>query len=396
MADPAPNMAKTPTPADMVARARALAPKLRERSEECERQRSVPEATIADWLDADFHRMMLPARFGGFEMGWDTLCEAAIEWSQGCGSQGWVLMVYKDHVQKIGMCSAELQDEIWGDDPRTLVSSSFQPVGKVTPKNGGFTISGRYSFSSGIDHAKWLIVGGMMRHGAEPHPKWTYFIVPRAEAKIIDDWHVAGLAGTGSKSFVIDEAFVPPHRMITEEEANEGRGPGVTPDSAAVFRYPRKGAGVALASVPLGVAFGMLEDFKALCRDRTRRGRRVLADKATALRISETSAELESARTLAVGAARDIMETLARGGVPTQEQRLISRRNAGYAGMIAARASERIFAAAGGTAIYRSNRLQRSFRDVHAGANHIGVSWDFSATAYGEFMIGHEIPPGGW
>jgi hypothetical protein len=87
---------------------------------------------------------------------------------------------------------------------------------------------------------------------------------------------------------------------------------------------------------------------------------------------------------------------LARGGTPTQEQRLISRRNAGYSGLIAARASERIFAAAGGTAIYRSNRLQRAFRDVHAGTNHIGVSWDFSATAYGEYMIGHEIPPGGW
>jgi alkylation response protein AidB-like acyl-CoA dehydrogenase len=383
-----------PTPDELVARARALAPKLRERSKECERLRRVPDATVDDFIANDFHRMMQPKRFGGFEYGWDVLCECAIEWAQGCGSQGWVMMVYKDHVQKIGMCSVELQEEIWGDDPTTLVSSAFQPVGKVERKSGGYTISGRWAFSSGIDHAKWLIVGGFVHGGA--HPQWTYFLVPKSVAKVVDDWHVAGLAGTGSKSFTIDEAFVPAHRTIGEEESTEGHGPGVTPQSPAVYRYPRKGAGLALASVPVGIAIGMLEDFKLIAGDRAKRGRRTLADPATALRVAESSAELDAATWAAVGAARETMRALERGETLTMERRLTNRRNAGFAALMAQRASERIFAAAGGTAIYKSSVLQRSFRDVHAASNHIGVSWDFSATGYGEYMIGHDPAPGGW
>ena len=112
-----------PSVEELVARSKALAPKLRARSERCETLRRVPEETIADFLDAGFHKMMQPKRFGGYEYGWDVLCECAIEWGRGCGSQAWVMMVYKDHVQKIGMCSVELQDEIWGEDPTALLSS---------------------------------------------------------------------------------------------------------------------------------------------------------------------------------------------------------------------------------------------------------------------------------
>lgn len=387
--------ATIPTPEELVARARALAPKLRTRSEQCEKQRFVPAETIADFLAAGFHKMMQPKRFGGYEYGWDVLSECAIEWARGCGSQGWVMTVYEDHAQKLGMCSAEAQDEIWGTDPQALLSSSYQPVGHVEKRSGGYAISGKWTFSSGIDHAKWLIVGGMVRGDQDP-PQWTYFLVPRSAAKIIDDWYVSGLAGTGSKSFTIDEAFVPNHRTIGDAESTDGQGPGVTSSSPAVYRYPRKSSGLALASVPVGVAMGMLDDFKAIAADKAHRGRRTLADPATALRVAESSAELDAAWWSLVGAARETMRTLERGEAPTTEQRLKNRRNAGFAGLMAQRASERIYAAAGGTAIYKSSSMQRSFRDVHAGANHIAVSWDYSATAYGEYMIGHDLAPGGW
>jgi alkylation response protein AidB-like acyl-CoA dehydrogenase len=265
----------------------------------------------------------------------------------------------------------------------------------VETRSGGYTISGRWTFSSGIDHAKWLIVGGMVR-GAEGPPRWTYFVVPKSVAKVIDDWHVAGLAGTGSKSFTIDEAFVPAHRTIGEAESTDGQGPGVTASSPAVYRFPRKSAGLALAAVPVGVAIGMLDDFKAIAADKAKRGRRTAADPATALRVAESAAELDAAWWALVGAARASMRALERGETLTTERRLTNRRNAGFAALMAQRASERIYAAAGGTAIYKSSAMQRAFRDVHAGANHIGVSWDYSASGYGEYMIGHEPAPGGY
>ncbi len=137
---------------------------LAERSEACERARRVPDETVADFFAADLHRMLQPARYGGFEMGWDTLVEIGIELGKGCGSQAWVLTVYGDHVQMLGMFAEETQDELWGDDPKRLVSTSFAPVGKLTPAKGGYVASGKWSFSSGIDHASWILAGAMV-HG---------------------------------------------------------------------------------------------------------------------------------------------------------------------------------------------------------------------------------------
>jgi alkylation response protein AidB-like acyl-CoA dehydrogenase len=391
MAYAPPNVADTPSPEEMIARARAFAPKLRERAEACDRARQVPDVTIAEFLDAGFHKILQPARYGGYEMGWDTQCEVAIEFARACASQGWVLNVYGDHVHKIGMCSREVQDEIWGEDPRTLMSTSFAPMGKAEKTKGGYSVSGRWSFSSGIDHAQWLLFGALLPHPETGAPDHTFFIAPKKEAKIVDDWHVAGLSGTGSKSFVLDGVFVPPYRTIRDADANNGRGPGVTADSAPVYRFPRRSAALGLAAVPVGAAFGMLEDFVALARDRAKRGRRTVSDPATALRIAETASELDAARLLLVESARTTMATVARGEPSSLEQRLANRRNSGYAAMLAARASERLFAAAGGNAIYQTSRLQRAFRDIHAAANHIGTSWDFSAQPFGEHALGYPV-----
>jgi len=383
-----------PTPTEFLARARTLKPRLRERAEESERIRRMPDTTVADFVGLELYRIMQPRRFGGCEYGWDVWCECLLELAQGDGSQAWAMMVHNEYVQLLGACSDRVQEEIWGANPRALISSSFQPVGKVERKSGGYTlstISARWGFSSGIDEASWIIVGGIA-----PERGLTYFIVPREVVTIVDDWYVAGLAGSGSKSFTIAEAFVPDYRTIGDQELNDGRGPGVRADSAAISRYPRKaGAGLGIAAVPLGVAIGMLEDFKAVARERAQGGRAPV-DQATGLRISECAAELEAARSVMLENARECMRVLEAGEELSVEQRVRARRTAGYAALIAQRASDKLYAAAGSGAIRHSSPLQRGFRDVHAGANHIGVSWETSAGAYGELSLGRTPPPGQW
>jgi alkylation response protein AidB-like acyl-CoA dehydrogenase len=378
-----------PTPEEFLARARSLKLKFRERADECERIRRVPDASVADFLKADMNTVMLPKRFGGCEYGWDVWCECLNELAQGDASQAWAMMVHNEYVQLVGACSKEVQDEIWGENPQALISSSFAPVGKVERKSGGYTLSTgavRWTFSSGIDEATWVIVGSFV-----PGRGHTFFLVPRSQVKIIDDWYVTGLAGTGSKAFTIDEAFVPEYRTITDQELNEGRGPGITPGCPAIYRYPRKaGAGLSIATVPVGAAIGMLERFAESTRARVLSGGDKVIDQATALRISESAAELDAARTIIRENARESMRTLQSGEEMTKEQRLVARRTAGYAALLAQRATERILAAAGPEGILRKNPLQRAFRDVHAGTNHIGVSWETSATGYGELVSGLE------
>lgn len=382
-----------PTREEFVARARALKPTLRERAEECERIRRMPDASVADFLSLELYRIMLPKRFGGCEYGWDVWCECLIELAQGDASQAWVAMVHNEYVQLVSACSQQLQEEIWGENPRALISSSFRPVGKVEKTSGGYklsTVSVPWAFSSGIDEASWLIVGGIV-----PGRGHTYFIVPRSVVTVIDDWYACGLAGTGSKSFTIAEAFVPEYRTISDQELNDGRGPGVTKDSPAISRYPRKaGCGLAIAAVPLGAAVGMLSDFEQIARNAKRE--RAPEDLGTALRLAECAAELDAARGLMIGMARDSMEVLERGEELTKEQRLKSRLYAGFSATTAQRVSERIYAAAGGMATHKSSPLQRAFRDVHAAGTHIGVSWDGAASPIGDYMMGRDPVPGAW
>lgn len=384
---PTPNL---PANAEVVARAAALAPALAARADECEKLRRVPEATVADYIDAGLHKIMQPQRYGGWGMGWDTLCETAVEFGKGDGSQAWVLTVYGDHAQMLGTFETEAQDEVWADDPTTLASTCFAPLGKMRAEKGGYVVSGKWSFSSGIDHAKWILAGAML-HRDEASPKYTFFLAPKAEAKVIDDWHVTGLAGTGSKTFVYDELFVPPHRILDGDAHNDGTGPGTRVNLEPTYRFPRRGAFLALASVPVGVGYTMLEDFVELANDSARRGKRAEQNYATALRIAESRADLDAARLSAVAAARETMEMLVRGEIAGFERRTLNSLKSAYAAMVSARAADRIFAAAGGKANFLSNRLHRGLLDIHAANAHVAVAWDMAAAKYGRLRLGEDM-----
>jgi alkylation response protein AidB-like acyl-CoA dehydrogenase len=288
----------------------------------------------------------------------------------------------------ISIFPGEAQDDVWATDPATLTATSFAPMGKATKEKGGVIVTGRWQFSSGIDHARWLIAGAMLEG------RFVYVLVPKDQVTVIDDWHVAGLAGTGSKSFAMQDVFVPPHRMIYESDANDGTAPGTKINTAPAFRYPRKGAGVALAAVAVGAAQGMFEDFIALCRDRARRGKRAAASPMDALRVAESDSDLAAARALLDDTSRAVEAALARGEALGVEQRTVARRNPAYAVLLARRTVDRLMATAGGSAIYSSSRLQRAFRDVHACAAHIGFSWEMSAGPYGQFALGLEVDKG--
>ena len=385
-----PSTPNLPSHDEVVARAVALAPNLAARADQCEKLRRVPEATVADYIDAGLHKIMQPQRYGGWGMGWDTLCETAVEFGKGDGSQAWVLTVYGDHAQMLGTFEREAQDEVWHDDPTTLASTCFAPLGKMTPKDGGYVVSGKWSFSSGIDHARWILAGAMLHKGDRP-PQYVFFLAPKSAATVIDDWHVTGLAGTGSKTFTMNEIFVPPHRILTGEDHNDGTGPGTKVNPELTYRFPRRGAFIALASVPVGIGFTMLEDFVALATDSGKRGKRAEQNYATALRIAESLADLDAARLSATGAARDTMEMLARGVTPGFERRTLNSLKSAYAAMVAARTADRLFAAAGGKANFLSNRLQRSLLDIHAASAHVAVAWDMAAAKYGRLRLGEDV-----
>jgi 3-hydroxy-9,10-secoandrosta-1,3,5(10)-triene-9,17-dione monooxygenase len=157
------NPTSTPSSAEVIARAAALAPKLAARATDAEAQRRVPDEVIRDWRGVALHKTMQPRRYGGWGLGWDVHAAAAIELSKGDASQAWALTVFGDQAHMIGTFNKEAQDEVWGGDPNALCAASLAPRGKLEPKNGKYVASGTWSFVPGIDHASWLLAGGVIQ-----------------------------------------------------------------------------------------------------------------------------------------------------------------------------------------------------------------------------------------
>lgn len=374
--------------AEILKRAGALIPALRERAARCEELRRVPDKTIADLIDSKLLRVCQPARFGGGEQGWDTLVEMSIEMARGDGSQAWVANVYAEHPYIVAMFADEAQNDVWRDDPDALICASLLPVGgRVEKVDGGYRLSGKWPFASGVHHARWTIIGelGDAGGGQRDH---LLFLIPRANFAVDDDWFTVGMTGTGSASVVLDNAFVPAHRVIRGAEILAGATPGTRMNPGPLYRMPLIGfAQTALAAVPIGVAVGMVDDFKNFVRNKSKAPPPVAGLELLQVRLSEAAAEIHGASMLLMEAARRNMNKLAEGVALAEADAATTMRDSGYALLLAKRAATRIFEATGAHGTYLSTPIQRGFRDVEVAGNHGSLAWERSALRYAQTAL---------
>ena len=375
---------EAPAHAELMRRAAGLVPILRERAARGEKLRRVPDETIADLVDSKILRVCQPRRFGGSELGYDALCEVSIELGRGDGSQAWVANVYSEHAYIAGMFSDEAQHEVWDASLDTLISASIVPQGnKVIEVDGGYRLQGKWSFASGVHHANWLLISEVAetKAGKREH---LYCLLPKADVTVDDDWHTVGMVGTGSASVMLDDVFVPGHRVITNADVVAGTCPGSAINTAPLYRMPIMGfAQLALASVPVGVAAGMVEDFIQQVRGRPgQAGAELLSE-----RIAEASAEVRAATLLLVDTARRNMQRLADGIAIGEAEAALSMRDSGYAMSLAKRAAGRLFEATGGRGLKLDAPMQRAFRDVYGGASHGSLSWERSALRFAQYAL---------
>ncbi len=392
--EPATPAAAAPAREEFLARARALAPKLRERSARCDELRRLPEETIADYMDTGLTRVSQPLRFGGYEMTWDVLCEVAQILAAACGSQAWIQRIMADHALLVATFPAQAQEDVWGDNINTLASASFDPVGRATRVKGGYLFSGKHGFSSGIDYAGWMICGGYIYDGDKrngPH----FFLVPRADATIIDDWTTMGLSGTGSKSFIVDNKFIPDHRFLDGKQSRDGTGPGTLVNTAPVYRTPRGGGITAtgFAALTVGMGRGVLEEWLLYTGPRKSRGVSIGALPTTHMIAAEAAAELDAAELLYLTTLREAMAKLAAGGVISEEEKRISKRNVSFACKLAVSAGDKLFHQAGGRALFSSNQLQRQYRNLLGAGSHHAVVWEEAGTEYGAGLLAGYAAP---
>jgi alkylation response protein AidB-like acyl-CoA dehydrogenase len=376
---------------ELIERARALVPTLRARADAAEILRRVPDETIADLVAAGFPRICQPERFGGGQCGWDALCAATMELAHGDGAQAWVANVYAEHNFLLALFPDQAQHEVWGDNPDALISASVLPAGNTVERaNGGYVLSGRWSFLSGVYHSQWSILGEFVRDGetAQHH----FFLVPARDRSLIDDWHALGMAGTGSASVMLDRVFVPAHRSLSSALINRGATPGAEVNTAPIYRMPMLGfSHLALGTVPVGIAEAMIEDFAEFIRSKRGPGALPLWTGNIHGRIAEAAAEARAARLMVLDAAGEMTRKLNAGDPLTAMDSANYLRDSAYACQLSRRAASRLFEAVGAHGVFAGSPMQRAFRDIYAATVHAGLNWDRATDVYGRLMTG--LPP---
>ena len=374
--------------AETLARAQELVPVLAERAAATETLRSLPAETIADMRAAGLHAMGKPRRLGGAELPLDAIVRIVATLARGCASTAWVSGVYSDHAMIVGMMDPRVADEVWADDADATISAGFFPSGTNEPAEGGWRLTGRWGFASGCDHARWVFLGSVVaKDGEAPEPRLC--LVPAGEVEIDDDWEVMGLAGTGSKTLVAEDVFVPEYRTIPLRLSSGGWEARGRPDVPPLYRLPH------VTTIPfhfcataLGIAESLLEDAVADIAKRHSFGAPVAEYASMQMRIAAASAEIDCARMLIERDTGEAMAAMREGRSLTLAERARNRRDMAFAAGFCRRAVEGLFEAGGARSVYSASIPQRKFRDVRVAANHIILNWDVAATTYGRIAFG--------
>ena len=370
-------------------RARRLIPLLAERAPAANAARQLPPETIAEYHAAGILRILQPKRFGGMQGRFSLFSRIVEELTYGCASSAWVYAVLAEHQWIIAQYPEAAQIDVWGSDPLAVAASSLAPRAAGKRLAGGWRLSGGYPFSSGCDYAQWAIIGAFLGELGDPR-HIAYLLVPLAEVEILDDWKVLGLAGTGSKSLILHDVFVPHHRCVMVSDLFAGTPPGalVHPDYP-VLRAPR-GFLLSYSLPPVAIALGRraLAIACSALAGRVSRGVTRLADsEVVQMTLGEAAAAIDAA-TLLLHTGRDASTAAVSSGRKiTEAEALRARRDMVYAQHQVAWALDRLCELDGARWVYDRDELGAIRRDVMTIVTHHAASRQAAMAPYGRMLL---------
>ena len=377
------------TEADLLQRAQELGPTLAERRLATAAARRIPTETMRDLVASGVLRASLPARFGGYELPFGAHTSVAMELARYCPATAWVAGILGSHNWWLGKYHTAAQDEIWQHGPDQLVAAAFAcKEGGTAPAGDGFVTDGEWLYCSGIDNCDWaIVVGPLLTDGGSEQ---CMALLHRSEYQVRDVWHAPGLSGTGSNNVVVDKVRLPAHRVIRVAEMNERLAPGAAYNDSSTYRLPTLGVfAYSVAAPVLGMAQGGLEAFVASMRDRFQitTGTRIAGTIPTKLRVSESSAEIDSARALYhddIGNLRAAAENN-RDLTPVELARV--QRNCAFIAKLSKQAVARLVEALGAGGMDKNHPVHLTYADVLGGSAHRALAWDTAMPNYGEQLF---------
>jgi 3-hydroxy-9,10-secoandrosta-1,3,5(10)-triene-9,17-dione monooxygenase len=369
----------TPLPDVLLHRAREIAETLPGRIAGANERRDLDRELIAAIEEADLFRLFRPRRFGGFEMAPGHFYDIQNVFAERCLSTAWVYGVLSIQSFVLALFAPRAQEDVWGADPTARVSSSFKPEGKVEPVEGGYRITGQWTFSSGSSHASWALVGGLIMQDGAP-PKMRLFLVPRSDYTIVDTWRTFGLRGTGSNDLRIDGAFVPEHRTWQPT-------PGVTvstdPEVAPLYRLPWLFMFPScIANLAIGAGRGAVKRLATHCAKAP-----APAAEQVRLAIGKASRTIEAANVLLQSNVAAMVAKSQRGEPLADTIALLYRSQ--LAAMLRDIAAEvdGLMLHTGGRGISETGPLTQTWLDLNAARHHLGNIPDGTALGLADALI---------
>lgn len=355
--------------------------------------RRLPRATIDDYRESGLAHLLLPARYGGQQADFPESLDAVRTMAHGCASSAWTLGFYTLHNWLLALFDEQAQDEVFVDGS-VLCPAPLAPTGRGAPVDGGIRLTGRWSWATGVMDADWVLVGAICGPDDEPYP--ALVLLPASDIRVDDVWHTAGMCATGSNDVVVDDVWVPGHRLVKVVDIYSGTTPGAALHDAAVYRWPMVPALALTAAMPALGSAELVADLYA-----QRLGERILAysgvaqkDQPTAqVRLGDARVRLRALRTLVDAAADDIQSRVSGGRHVGRAARANTRAAAAHVVHESRAVIADLLEASGASVQFLDNPMQRAKRDVDVIAGHVVFDYDLSRELAGALEIDANVSP---
>lgn len=372
------------TDAELIQRARDIASRIQERAAETERLRRPHDDSIREMIEAELVQMFVPKRFGGSEASLSTMLEVVEIISAACPSTGWIAAFYISHIIYVTKFPEQAQEELLGPNGYVLLPAAAAPDMAARKVDGGWIVSGRVSWGSGVMHADWVMMSGKAEDGMRS------FILPVSEVEVVDVWHYAGMGGTGSNDYIARDVFVPDHRTISRESLQDGSTEGSRLYANPVMSIPfMVSAYCTIVPVLTGSLVGALRAYEEIVAKRVRNFSGVVVKDQQGAHI--TLGEMQIATRIATDLARVIYrqaEEILHSRPFTVEDRLEMKGRVAFVSKHCRDSANAMMAAAGASSFHDSQPLQRIWRDLNMVCSHAFWDWDATRELTGRQHLG--------
>lgn len=380
----------TPEALELIARARALVPTLAERGLIADREGRVSDETVADIDRAGLFRILQPKRWGGFEMDPRVFYHVQMTLAEGCMSTAWIYGVIGVHNWELPLYAEQAQQDVWGKDSSTRIASTYMPVGKAEKVDGGYRFSGRWGFSSGVEHCDWIFLGALLPKADGSGFEHNTFLLPKSDYQVVQNWDVLGLRASGSHDIVVENAFVPAYRVNATNDHSDAACPGRALNDNWLYHIPFiQVFQRAVSTACIGALDGAIAEFRQRAAAHIgKHGGKTAEDVNAQLAVSEAMMTSDALKLVLMRNFARVVECAKSGDSMTVEERLLQRAQSSQVPKVCARHVDELLRATAASGAYKANPIERFFRDIHQSRGHIANNTDTYARAHGAVMLG--------